>query len=42
MKLCFEESQMSYSSGTQKTRAWTEAWVNACATMNARIAARAT
>lgn len=31
MKLGFEESQTSYSSGTQKARAWTEAWVNAWA-----------
>src|SRR2546423_4282364 len=29
MKLGFEESQLSYSSGTQKARAWTEAWVSA-------------
>jgi len=31
MKLGFEESQTSYSSGTQKARAWTEAWINAWA-----------
>jgi type II restriction enzyme len=29
MKLGFEESQLSYSSGTQKARAWTETWVSA-------------
>ena len=29
MKLGFEESQLPYSSGTQKARAWTEAWVSA-------------
>jgi hypothetical protein len=28
MKLGFEESQLPYSSGTQKARAWTEAWVS--------------
>jgi len=27
MKLGFEETQSTYSSGTQKARAWTEAWV---------------
>src|SRR5581483_12011588 len=26
MKLGFEESQLAYTSGTQKARAWTEAW----------------
>lgn len=31
MKLGFEESQSSYSSGSQKARAWTEAWVTAWA-----------
>jgi len=31
MKLGFEESQTVYSSGTQKARAWTEAWVSAWA-----------
>lgn len=31
MKLGFEESQLPYSSGTQKARAWTEAWVGAWA-----------
>ena len=31
MKLGFEESQSSYTSGTQKARAWTEAWVSAWA-----------
>jgi hypothetical protein len=31
MKLGFEESQSSYSSGSQKARAWTEAWVGAWA-----------
>jgi type II restriction enzyme len=31
MKLGFEESQTAYSSGTQKARAWTEAWVSAWA-----------
>lgn len=31
MKLGFEESQLPYSSGTQKARAWTEAWVSAWA-----------
>ncbi len=31
MKLGFEESQTAYTSGTQKARAWTEAWVNAWA-----------
>nr|WP_315750050.1 MULTISPECIES: DpnI domain-containing protein [unclassified Bradyrhizobium] len=29
MKLGFEESQTAYTSGTQKARAWTEAWVGA-------------
>lgn len=29
MKLGFEESQATYTSGTQKARAWTEAWVKA-------------
>src|SRR5215470_13244975 len=29
MKLGFEESQLSYSSGTQKARTWTETWVSA-------------
>ena len=29
MKLGFEESQTAYISGTQKARAWTEAWVKA-------------
>jgi type II restriction enzyme len=29
MKLGFEESQSAYTSGTQKARAWTEAWVSA-------------
>ena len=29
MKLGFEESQSSYSSGSQSARAWTEAWVSA-------------
>ena len=27
MKLGFEESQTSYTSGSQSARAWTEAWV---------------
>jgi type II restriction enzyme len=31
MKLGFEESQSPYTSGTQKARAWTEAWVSAWA-----------
>jgi type II restriction enzyme len=31
MKLGFEESQTAYTSGTQKARAWTEAWVSAWA-----------
>ena len=31
MKLGFEESQSSYSSGSQSARAWTEAWVGAWA-----------
>ena len=31
MKLGFEESQSSYNSGSQKARAWTEAWVRAWA-----------
>ena len=31
MKLGFEESQSLYTSGTQKARAWTEAWVSAWA-----------
>jgi Dam-replacing family/Dam-replacing HTH domain len=31
MKLGFEESQSSYSSGSQSARAWTEAWVSAWA-----------
>jgi CRISPR/Cas system-associated protein Cas10 (large subunit of type III CRISPR-Cas system) len=31
MKLGFEESQASYSSGSQSARAWTEAWVKAWA-----------
>lgn len=31
MKLGFEESQISYSSGSQSARAWTEAWVKAWA-----------
>jgi hypothetical protein len=31
MKLGFEESQTSYSSGSQSARAWTEAWVGAWA-----------
>jgi type II restriction enzyme len=31
MKLGFEESQSAYSSGSQKARAWTEAWVSAWA-----------
>ncbi len=29
MKLDFEESQTAYTSGAQKARAWTEAWVGA-------------
>jgi type II restriction enzyme len=29
MKLGFEESQSPYTSGTQKARSWTEAWVSA-------------
>jgi hypothetical protein len=29
MKLGFEESQLPYIGGTQKARAWTEAWVSA-------------
>jgi hypothetical protein len=28
MKLGFEESQSSYSSGSQNARAWTETWVS--------------
>jgi type II restriction enzyme len=31
MKLGFEESQSSYTSGSQNARAWTEAWVSAWA-----------
>jgi type II restriction enzyme len=31
MKLGFEEAQLPYASGTQKARAWTEAWVSAWA-----------
>ena len=31
MKLGFEESQMAYTSGAQKARSWTEAWVGAWA-----------
>ena len=31
MKLGFEESQSTYSSGSQNARAWTEAWVSAWA-----------
>jgi type II restriction enzyme len=31
MKLGFEEIQLGYTSGTQKARAWTEAWVSAWA-----------
>jgi type II restriction enzyme len=31
MKLGFEESQMTYTSGAQKARSWTEAWVGAWA-----------
>src|SRR6202165_3751344 len=31
MKLGFEESQSSYSSGSQNARTWTEAWVSAWA-----------
>jgi type II restriction enzyme len=31
MKLGFEETQSSYTSGTQNARAWTEAWVSAWA-----------
>jgi Dam-replacing family/Dam-replacing HTH domain len=31
MKLGFEETQSSYSSGSQSARAWTEAWVSAWA-----------
>ena len=31
MKLGFEESQLSYTSGSQSARAWTEAWVKAWA-----------
>src|SRR6202048_4021353 len=31
MKLGFEESQHSYSSGSQRGRTWTEAWVSAWA-----------
>jgi Dam-replacing family/Dam-replacing HTH domain len=31
MKLGFEESQSSYSSGSQNARAWTESWVSAWA-----------
>lgn len=31
MKLGFEESQSAYTSGTQKAREWTEAWVSAWA-----------
>ena len=31
MKLGFEESQLSYTSGSQNARAWTEAWVKAWA-----------
>jgi hypothetical protein len=31
MKLGFEESQSLYTSGTQKARSWTEAWVSAWA-----------
>ena len=31
MKLGFEESQTGYSSGSQKAKAWTEAWVRAWA-----------
>jgi hypothetical protein len=34
MKLGFEESQTAYTSGTQKARAWTEAWVSACGPRN--------
>ena len=29
MKIGFEESQTAYTSGTQKARSWTEAWVSA-------------
>jgi hypothetical protein len=43
MKLGFEESQTGYSSGSQKAKAWTEAWVRAWAYCphcgNARISA---
>src|SRR4030088_1322904 len=43
VKLGFEESQSSYSSGSQSARAWTEAWVSAWAYCphcgNTRIAA---
>src|ERR1700738_2171635 len=43
MKLGFEESQSSYSSGSQSARAWTEAWVSASAycphSGNAKISA---
>jgi hypothetical protein len=28
MRLGFEESQSSYSSGSQSARAWTETWVS--------------
>jgi Dam-replacing family len=31
MRLSFEESQLAYSSGSQKAKAWTEAWVGAWA-----------
>jgi Dam-replacing family len=31
MKLGFEESQTSYTSGSQSARAWTEAWIGAWA-----------
>ena len=31
MKLGFEESELSYFSGSQSARAWTEAWVSAWA-----------
>jgi hypothetical protein len=43
MKLGFEESQSSYTSGSQNARAWTEAWVSAWACCphcgNAKISA---
>lgn len=31
MKLGFEETQSSYTSGSQSARAWTESWVKAWA-----------